>query len=126
MVFGGVPKKIRTKTFYFQSKQNNFTLFFFYLVLALESISGVKSRLFGQITLNIVFSQTLSNCHISLWRKVLFSICNQFFFHSYQSCPMLRGFTIKIKEPSRLLGTWYLAVFQKKLGSKLFIFRVKK
>jgi hypothetical protein len=39
---------------------------------------------------------------------------------------MLRGFTKKIKEPSRLLGTWYLAVFQKKLGTKLFIFRVKK
>jgi hypothetical protein len=38
---------------------------------------------------------------------------------------MLRGVTKKIREPSHLLGTWYLAVFQKKLGTKLFIFRVK-
>jgi hypothetical protein len=37
---------------------------------------------------------------------------------------MLRGVTKKIKEPSRLLETWYLAVFQKKLGTKLFIFTV--
>jgi hypothetical protein len=39
---------------------------------------------------------------------------------------MLRGVTKKIRQPSRLLGTWYLAVFQKKLGTKLFIFIVKK
>jgi hypothetical protein len=38
---------------------------------------------------------------------------------------MLRGVNKKIREPSGLLGTWYLAVFQKKLGTKLFIFRVK-
>jgi hypothetical protein len=113
MVFSGFPKKIRNKTFYFHCKKN-FTLFFFYLVLALESISGVKSRLFSQTPLNIIFSQKLSNCHISLWRKVFFSIFNQFFFLSYQSCPMLRGVTKKIRKPSCLLGTWYLAVFQKK------------
>jgi hypothetical protein len=41
----GFPKKIRNKTFYFHTKKN-FILFFFYLVLALESISGVKSWLF--------------------------------------------------------------------------------
>jgi hypothetical protein len=76
MVFNGFSKKIRNKTFYFHSKI--FTLFFFFLVLALESISGVKSRLSGQISLNIIFSQKLSNYHISLWRKVFFSICNQF------------------------------------------------
>jgi hypothetical protein len=39
---------------------------------------------------------------------------------------MLRGVTKKIREPGRLLGTWYLTVFQKKLATKLFIFRVKK
>jgi hypothetical protein len=59
MVFGGFPKKIRNKTFYFHCKFF-FTLFFLYLVLALESISRIKSRLSGQITLNIIFSQKLS------------------------------------------------------------------
>jgi hypothetical protein len=39
---------------------------------------------------------------------------------------MLRGVTKNIRDPGRLLGTWYLAVFQKKLATKLFIFRVKK
>jgi hypothetical protein len=124
MGFGGFPKKIRNKTFYFHCKKK-FTIFFFYFVLALESISGGKSRLFGQTPLNIIFCQKLSNCHISLWRKVFFPFFSNFFFHLYQSCPMLRGVTKKIKEPSRLLGTWYLAVFQKKLGTKLFIFTVK-
>jgi hypothetical protein len=38
---------------------------------------------------------------------------------------MLRGVTKKQCEPGRLLGTWYLAVFQKKLGTKLFIFTIK-
>jgi hypothetical protein len=82
-------KKIRNKTFYFHTK--NITLFFFYLVLALESISGVKSWLFGKkksakktedpfsTTLNIIFSQKLSNYHISCWRKVFFSYLIQFF-----------------------------------------------
>jgi hypothetical protein len=70
--------------------------------------------------------QKLSNCHISLWRKVFFPIFNQFFFHSYQSWLLLRGVTKKIREPGGLLGTWYLAVFQTKLGTKLFIFTVKK
>jgi hypothetical protein len=106
------PKKIRNKTFYFHCKFF-FTFFFFYLVLALESISGVKSRIFSQTTLNKIFSQKLSNCQFSLWRKVVFSILNQFCFHLYQSWLLLRGVTKKIREPSRLLGTWYLAVFQK-------------
>jgi hypothetical protein len=114
-------KKLGTKLFIFRVKKN-FHLFFFYLVLALESISGGKSRLFSQTTLNKILSQKLSNCHISPWRKGFFSIFNQFFFHSYQSWLLLRGVTKKIREPSRLLGTVYLAVFQKKLETKLFIF----
>jgi hypothetical protein len=42
MVFDGFPKKISNKTFYFYSKKN-IALLFLYLVLAIESISGVKS-----------------------------------------------------------------------------------
>jgi hypothetical protein len=40
---------------------------------------------------------------------------------------MLRGVTEekKRKKTGRLLTTWYLGVFQKKLGTKLFIFTVK-
>jgi hypothetical protein len=56
--------------------------------------------------------QKLSNCHISLYKSFFFRF-NQKKFHSCQSCPMLRGVIKKIREPSRLLGTWYLAVFQK-------------
>jgi hypothetical protein len=51
-------KKVGTKLFIFTVKKK-FTLFFFYLVLALESISGVKSRLFSHTTLNIIFSPIL-------------------------------------------------------------------
>jgi hypothetical protein len=36
------PKKLKNKTFYFYTKKN-IALLFFTLVLALESISGVKS-----------------------------------------------------------------------------------
>jgi hypothetical protein len=57
--------KLETKLFIITVKKK-FTLLFFYFILALESISGVKSRLFGQTTLNIIFSQKLSNYHISL------------------------------------------------------------
>jgi hypothetical protein len=53
-----------------------------------------------------------------------FFIFNQFFFHLYQSCLLLRGVTRKNRERSHILGTWYLAVFQKKLGTKLFIFTI--
>jgi hypothetical protein len=117
-------KKLRTKLFILELKKK-FTYFFFYLVLALESISGGKSRLLSQITLNInVLPKTVKLSYFTL-EKSFFSIFNQFFFHSYQSCPMLLGVTKKIREPSHLLGAWYLAVFQKKLGTKLFIFTVK-
>jgi hypothetical protein len=71
-------KKLETKLFIF-TVNFFFTLFFFYLVLALESISGVKSRLLCQTTLTTMFSQKLSNYHISLWRKKKFFIFNQFF-----------------------------------------------
>jgi hypothetical protein len=71
-----------------------------------------------------IFSQKLSNYHFSLWRKVFFSHLTNVFFHSYQSCPMLRGVTKEKQKNSRFLGTWYLGVFQKKLGTKLFIFTV--
>jgi hypothetical protein len=71
-------------------------------------------------------SQKLSNYHISLWRKVFFPIFNQIFLNSYQSCPMLRGVIKKQLEPGCSLGTWYLGVYQKILGTKLFIFTITK
>jgi hypothetical protein len=98
MVFGGFPKKIRNKTFYYHGKKI-FTYFFFHLLLALESISGVKSRLFGQTTLNIIFSQKLSNCHISLWRKVIFPFLTQ-----------------------SLIGNMVYGSFPKKIRNKTFYF----
>jgi hypothetical protein len=72
-------KKLGTKLFIF-TVEFFFHFIFFYLVLALESISGVKSRLFGQTPLNIIFSQKLSNYHISLWRIFFFSFLTNFFF----------------------------------------------
>jgi hypothetical protein len=47
MVFGGFPKEIRNKTFFFHMKKKYHFIYFF-LVLALESISGVKSWFFGK------------------------------------------------------------------------------
>jgi hypothetical protein len=95
MVVGRFPKKIRNKTFYFHCKKN-FTIFFFYLVLALESISGVQSRLFGQTPLNIIFIQKLSNCHISLWRKVFFPFLTNFFSIHIKVSYCCEGSQIKI------------------------------
>jgi hypothetical protein len=70
-------KNLGTKLFIF-TVNYFFTLFFFYLVLALESISRVKSWLFSQTPLNIIFSQKLSNCHV--WRKDFFPFVTNFFF----------------------------------------------
>jgi hypothetical protein len=68
-------------------------------------------------------SKTVKLSHFTL-EKSIFFVFNQFFFHSYQSCPMLRGVTKKTKKNGRFLGTWYLEDFQKKLGTKHFIFTV--
>jgi hypothetical protein len=70
-------------------------------------------------------SKTVKLSHFTL-EKSIFFLFNQFFFHSYQSCPMLRGVTKEKQKNGCLLGTWYLGVFQKKLGTKLFIVTVKK
>jgi F0F1-type ATP synthase membrane subunit a len=91
-------KKLVTKLFIFTVKFF-FTLFFFYLVLALESISGVKSRLLCQTPLNINFSQKLSNYNISLWRKVFFSFLTIFFPFILKLLPVARpGVTKKNKK----------------------------
>jgi hypothetical protein len=82
-------KILGTKLFIFTLKKS--ASFFFYLVLALESISGVKSRLFGQTTLNIIFIQKLSNYHISLWRKVFFSFLTNFFSFILKLPTVARG-----------------------------------
>jgi hypothetical protein len=123
---GIFQKKLETKLFIFTVKFF-FTLILFYLVLALEPISGVKSRLLCQTPLDINFSQKRSNYHISLWRKVFFFIFNQCFFHSYQNCPMLREVTKEKQKktvPYWEHGIWRIS--KKKLETKLFIFTVKK
>jgi hypothetical protein len=122
---GVFQKKLGTKLFIVTVKKN-FTLIFFYLVLALESISGVKRGLLCQTPLNIFFSQKLSNYHISLWRKVFFPILTNFFFIHIKVAQCCEESPKKNKKNGRFLGTWYLGVFQKKLGTKLFIFTVKK
>jgi hypothetical protein len=120
MVFGGFPNKIRNKTFYFHSKKK-FTLIFFYLVLALESISGVKRWLFGQTPLNINFSQKLSNYHISLWRKVFFSYLTNVFFFISKLPNVARSHQKKQKKRS-LIKNMVFGGFPKKIRNKTFYF----
>jgi hypothetical protein len=110
MVFGGFPKKISNKTFYFHSKKK-ITLFLFYLVLALESISGVKRGLFGPNTPEYKFqSKTVKLSYFTL-EKSIFFIFNQCFFHSYQSCPMLRGVTEEKQKKQSLIGNMVFFFF---------------
>jgi hypothetical protein len=76
--FGGFSKKNRNKTFYFYTKKK-YCIIILYFVLALESISGVKSWLCAEIKKFSIQSAHLSNYHISLWRKVFFSFITNFF-----------------------------------------------
>jgi hypothetical protein len=69
-------------------------------------------------------SAHLSNYHISLWRKVFFSVVTNFFSFILKWPTVARGHRKKC-DRSRLLGTWYLTVFPQKLGTKLFIFHTK-
>jgi hypothetical protein len=67
------------------------------------------------------------NCQIVIFHsgeKFFFPFLTNFFSFISKLPNVARGHQ-KIREPGRLLGTWYLAVFQKKLGTKLFIFTVK-
>jgi hypothetical protein len=75
--------------------------------------------------LSSIHSANLSNYHISLWRKVFFFFLTNFFLLLWKLPTVAKGYQIKCK-CSRLLGTWYLAVFQNKLGTKLFIFTLQK
>jgi hypothetical protein len=90
MVFGGFPKKIRNKTFYFHGK------FFFHFNLVLLSFGTrvhfrSQTWTFWSNTPEYKFqSKTVKLSYFTL-EKSIFFFFNQFFFHSYQSCPMLRG-----------------------------------
>jgi sulfur relay (sulfurtransferase) DsrC/TusE family protein len=123
---GVFQKKLGTKLFIFTVK------FFFHFNLFLLSFGPrvhfrSQTWTFLSNTPEYKFqSKTVKLLHFTL-EKSFFFIFNQFFFHSYQSCPMLRGVTEeKQKKTGHLLGTWYLGVFQKKLEPKLFIFTLKK
>jgi hypothetical protein len=129
-------KKLGTKLFILTLKKN-IAIFFFYLVLALESISGVKSWFFGKnkfcpknrgpsIPPLIQFS--VKNCQI-----IIFHSGEKYFFpfkpkkiSLILKLPTVAKGHQKQYEPGHLLGTWYLAVFQKKIGTKLFILTLKK
>jgi hypothetical protein len=76
---GVFQKKLGTKLFIF-TVTKKFHSNLVYLVLALESISGVKRGLFGQTPLHINFSQKLSNYHISLWKTPKYHVPNKRLF----------------------------------------------
>jgi hypothetical protein len=84
-----------------------------------------KSRLCAEIKKFSIQSAHLSNYHISLWGKVFFFILNQFFFNTYESCPLLRGVTKNNKNPVAYWehGMWQ---FYKKIWNKTFFFHMKK
>jgi hypothetical protein len=70
-------------------------------------------------------SKTVKLSYFTL-EKSFFSIFNQFFFHSYQSCPMLRGFTNKNKRTQSLIGNMVFGDVPKKIRTKTFYFQSKK
>jgi hypothetical protein len=135
VVFDGFPKKIRNKTFYFYTKFF-LLLYCFLLSLALESISGVKSWLFDKkksaqkqktflTTLNTIFSQKLSNYHISLWTKVFFSVLTIFFPIYIKVAYCCEGSPKKMWTQS-LIGNVVFDGFPKKIRNKTFYFYTKK
>jgi hypothetical protein len=152
--FGGFSKKIKNKTFYFYTKKilhyyfilcfgprvhfrgQKLTFYFYtkkkycniilYFVLALESISGVKSWLCAEITKFSIQSAHLSNYHISLWRKVFFFIYNQFVFINIKAGHCCEGSpkTIRIRS---LIGKLGFGGFSKKIRNKnLFLSKKNK
>jgi hypothetical protein len=80
-------KKLGTKLFIYTVKKN-FTLFFFYLV---HFRSQTWTFMSNHPDYNFQ-SKTVKLSYFTM-EKSIFFIFNQIFFHSYQSCPMLRGVT---------------------------------
>jgi hypothetical protein len=73
-----------------------------------------------------MFCQKLSNCHISLWRKVFFSIFNQFFFSLLSKLPNVARGHQQNKRTQSLIGDMVVGRFPKKIRNKTFYFHCKK
>jgi hypothetical protein len=121
MVFGGFPKKIRNKTFYFHTKIF-FSLYFFLLSF------GPRVYFRGQkLTFCLHYpecnfqSKTVKLSYFTLGKSFFF-IFNQFFFIHIKVTHCCEGLPKINDNPVAYKRTWYLAVFQNKLGTKLFIF----
>jgi hypothetical protein len=118
----GSPKKMWTQSLiaYHLSLYS-----YIFRVLALESISGVKSWFFWQkppwITFSVKNCQKLSNYHISLWRKVFFFILNEFFFIHIKVAYCCEGSPKTIRTRS-LIGNIVFGGFPKKIRNKTILF----
>jgi hypothetical protein len=125
MVFGGFPKKIRNKTFYFHCKKK-FHSNLFLLSFGPRVHFRSQTWTFMSNTPEYIFqSKTVKLSHFTL-EKSIFSHINQFFFHSYQSCPMLRGVTEEKQKKRSLFGNMVFGGFPKKIRNKTFYFHSKK
>jgi hypothetical protein len=118
-------KKLETKLFIFTVKKK-FHSHLFLLSFGPRVHFRSQTLTFWSNTPEFKFQSKLSNYHISLWRKVFFSFLTNFFSFILKLPNVARSHRRKNKKNSRFLGTWYLEDFQKKLGTKLFIFTVKK
>jgi hypothetical protein len=82
-------------------------------------------RPFGPQTKSFLYR--VPTCQIIIFHsgeKFFFSVVTNFFWFILKWPTVARGHRKKC-DRSRLLGTWYLTVFPKKLGTKLFIFHTK-
>jgi hypothetical protein len=116
---GVFQKKLGTKLFIFTvTKKNHFILF----SLSFGPRVHFRSQTwtFWSNTPEYKFqSKTVKLSHFTL-EKSFFFVFNQCFFHSYQSCPMLRGVTEEKQKKTVAYwehGIW--GIFQKKFSVKI-------
>jgi hypothetical protein len=121
------PKKIRNKTFYFYSKKK-YCFFVFVLSFGHRVQFQGQKLIFWQKKIaaqNTIVSQKLSNYHISLWRKVFFSLLTNFFFINIKVAQCCEGSPIKLWTRS-LIGNMVFDGFPKIIRNKTFYFYSKK
>jgi hypothetical protein len=75
--------------------------------------------------LNTIFSQKLSNYHISLWRKVFFSYLINFFFMNIKAAHSCEGSPKTIRTRS-LIGNMVFGSFPKIIMNKTLYFDTTK
>jgi hypothetical protein len=89
---GVFQKKLGRKLFIFTVKKKFHFILFLLSFAPRVHFRGQKSTFMSNTPEYNFHSKTVKLSHFTM-EKFFFFIFNQFFFHSYQSCPMLRGVT---------------------------------